>query len=444
MRYFMKKTLFIFLALYLFSFAQFDGFGEFGKFKDFTTTSTGVQAPNPGTLDVKYDSTTNFNSVAVAITYGSSSDVVGGKLEIQIASGGWQTISEYENTSTLADTLSLFSYPYSAKDDTTYFRWSVNNSTPTYSTYATDNIVPSTNYYNVRVIADTSRAVISNLMLDFRDVDGATSQGDSMRFSMAKVDTNTYGGDTLLVNVDSMNILVPQPSTTYVFARPYGLDWEGVWGTGSAISAPSDANTITFVGAETASGTGVDTLDVNVPAGVENGDILFAGTVSDASATLDLFASSGWTALDSSTASSSKTKWWWKIADNEPATYTFSREPGSPIGFAGIIVAFEKDAGTWDTANQSHNNNSALDASGITSNNITGTNPSMQIELFSSDDGASQGTVSGFTNAGFVNQGSCAIGVWYRSLSAAGNVNATWVATAGYDYSSLNTILEAE
>ena len=202
--------------------------------------------------------------------------------------------------------------------------------------------------------------------------------------------------------------------------------------------------TISFVspnGSTSATQTGSNDLVINVPSGVSDGDIMYVALVTDQD--FPWAVTSGWTQVDSQvTSSSSRTTLFYRVASSEPASYTFSFTDDSPIGSSGVIAAFEKTSGTWDAVQST--NTSSNTGSTITSGSVTSTDSSFLVIGFCSDDGVSQGSVSGMTNAGYVQGSSTGAGIWYESITTGQAETRTWTPGSSGDHASVATVLEAE
>lgn len=91
-------------------------------------------------------------------------------------------------------------------------------------------------------------------------------------------------------------------------------------------------------------------LSCNTPGGVTNGDIMFmwVGLRNTAGSVIDSVDAS-WNLIASKTSTSDKYYLYWKIASNEPASYTVSVS-GSGTGQRFRIVMTAYSAGDWDSA----------------------------------------------------------------------------------------------
>lgn len=78
---------------------------------------------------------------------------------------------------------------------------------------------------------------------------------------------------------------------------------------------------------------------VQVPAGVQNGDLLIAEVHMSAAGTSS--APAGWTPL----ATRSLMTWWWRIASGEPASYNFTSS-ATQFGWGGSMASWRSSAAT--------------------------------------------------------------------------------------------------
>lgn len=186
-----------------------------------------MTSPNAGTLIATYDSTSTFNAIIDSLTYGDSTDVDGGILEMKISSGDWFTLEQYGDTTITKDTLSLWAHYYNIKDDSLFFRWRVYDEVPNYSAYALDTIPKAANYVTADFTTDSTFTALTFFTVFLRDAAGGTPV-DSIGFSKAKLDSvNT---DSFKVYLDTMNIVAVQPDTTWISGRPVFDTYEGIEG----------------------------------------------------------------------------------------------------------------------------------------------------------------------------------------------------------------------
>jgi len=210
------------------------------------------------------------------------------------------------------------------------------------------------------------------------------------------------------------------------------------------VESGGGGNTISLVspnGTESATVTGSRDLVTDVPTGVSDGDLMYAGIINDVDILIE--EPSGWTQAGSqASSSSSRLGLFYRVASSEPASYTWTFTGGSPNTFSGVIVAFEKTGGTWDAV-QSTNDSSGSGTS-LATGSVTTTDDSFHIAIFGSDDTVTQGSVPSMTNAIFESPVSLAVGLWYESITTGSAITRTWTTTETGDKTSVNTVLEAE
>jgi len=199
--------------------------------------------PNIGTFTASLSNAV-FNSIVFDLTnvWGDSGDVASLASSIKIGtSGSWTSFHTVNNTSSIADTVSLWSYYYRIDEDSLFFRIALSDSNGNVSSFALDTIPKRTNYVTWQGISDTTLSAITYVVLE------DSILLDSIKYSVAKIDTFTT--DTMQIVLDSS--LVEIADTTYWQGKVGGIDWEGEYGlayqwpqSGGSGSTPSNCQSI--------------------------------------------------------------------------------------------------------------------------------------------------------------------------------------------------------
>lgn len=97
-----------------------------------------------------------------------------------------------------------------------------------------------------------------------------------------------------------------------------------------------DAQTATIRGMETATGFG-STLNVDVPAGVQDGDVLLLFHAADLGASGVMVVDGDWELFVDVPTADGGCRVWWRVADNEPSSYQVS-QPSNADGVVALVA----------------------------------------------------------------------------------------------------------
>lgn len=120
---------------------------------------------------------------------------------------------------------------------------------------------------------------------------------------------------------------------------------------------------IAFRAAASATGVGVSSLVVNVPTGTQNNDVMVAVIEAGTSNPNIINTPTGWTLLNSQTASPN-VRTYWRVASSEPASYTWTFNT-TTYNVSGIIASYS------GTATSSQINQHAAFTAGTSTTTIT-------------------------------------------------------------------------
>jgi hypothetical protein len=227
------------------------------------------------------------------------------------------------------------------------------------------------------------------------------------------------------------------PNTQYVF-NIWTYDLCGKKASATEISVTTDAACFTVRERSQNSASSVTSLDVAMPTGVVEGDLMIASALHDeVDATL---AASGWTNIRPEGADTlcdaCRTRTWYKVAGaGESGPYTFTFTGGTADAMFVHIIAFQAPGGgTWNLENDSYNVDNSDSNSDITTNSINGVVDGLIYAAFGND---AQNTVTTVPSAmgedHVTSESGMALATYYGCTSSTDPITKTidWSATSG-------------
>lgn len=396
----------------------------------------------PDTSDQEAPLACNITSVALGgghyhlitnLTNSASTDVVGRQREIWFNSESQQTFFNFEDTTVSLDTQALAGYFYDPLNDTLNMRIRVYDEAYNLSPWDSFQVLPKDTCIKVQFDPVWDIANITHIQVR----DSITE--DLIRMTMSKVDTLT---DTLIVKIDT-SFMFDKDTAYFEVALEDYPDSTSLFGQSFQYPLPagsSSAGTITFVGDSTGAIANDSDIDVFVPAGVSDGDILVMGILDDTDQGQTNLVSQGWTRQDSVSSSSSRLTVAYKIASSEPASYTITTAGGSQK--SAIMLCYSKSAGTW-AINESVNNSAT--GTSVSTSGVTFSQAGNFVVFFGNDDAVDVSTPpSGMTATESVSGSSSRIYGYREAIGSSGDQSATVEVGSSSDISIIGLSLEAQ